>query len=269
MIPTILLKIGFSKAVIRLKSFSKLFVSVRSRKESHRNTPCLKIHESLPLELIYEISKYISVKDYYHLRGANKTLSNLAAIAMLDSNEYIKTTQSYGIKFFAQGIHMINLKLLSLNDEVLLFMASNNHAFQFMRCINSKQSNLVSKFTKQTCLDKIIKLNLDHGMVIALLQNNDVNADCPVSFMFGATLLQNGTILQWACLHGHSKLVDLLLSDGSVDISARSSIGWSAIHFAAYNGQIDIFKAVVVAGTIDLNSPDTQGLVPIQYISSI
>jgi hypothetical protein len=245
--------------MFRLKSLSIPVISV-----AYGNNPGLKIHESLPLELIYKISKYLSVKDYFHLREANIYLSNLAAIPLLDRNEYINATQSYGIKLTVQGINRINLSLLSINDEVLLFLVSNNHAFQFIRCINSKQSNLVSKNTKQICLDKIIKHNLDHEMVIALLQNNDVNADSSVTFMFGATLLQNATILQWACLHGHLSLVDMLLRDRSVDISAQSSIGWRAIHFAAYNGQIDIFKAILQVGSIDLNSPDKQGLAPIQ-----
>ncbi len=62
---------------------------------------------------------------------------------------------------------------------------------------------------------------------------------------------QNQTALMWAAAERHAEVVKTLIEHGA-DLQARTKKGFSALHFAAREGDLDVARLLLAAG-VDIN----------------
>ena len=71
----------------------------------------------------------------------------------------------------------------------------------------------------------------------------------------------NGALLRAVVHPGAARAVRLLLGHGA-DVNARDARDWSALHYAASVGPLDVVKLLVARGA-DANAADPQGITPV------
>lgn len=74
------------------------------------------------------------------------------------------------------------------------------------------------------------------------------------------------TPLHWATRQGHLSMVILLMSNGA-DPSILDGEGANCLHLAAQFGHTAIVAYFVASGSVDINSPDSNGMTPLMWSS--
>lgn len=74
------------------------------------------------------------------------------------------------------------------------------------------------------------------------------------------------TPLHWATRQGHLSMVILLMSNGA-DPSILDGEGANSLHLAAQFGHTAIVAYFVASGSVDINSPDSNGMTPLMWSS--
>jgi Ankyrin repeats (many copies) len=220
-------------------------------------------NETIPVELVYECAKWLSLKDYIELRKVNKFFSALDPIPKLNFQAYKSSTLQYGSSFCIA--HLVSLDLADLNDQSFLFLLRNCHNYEFARVLRSHRTRNVSVKAKAQALLSIVESNLPSDMALALVEDGRIDLDAKVCFSFDVAHLKDASLLQWTCFRGHLDLAKKIIEDKNADILHTCEIGWTAVHFAAHIGHTSIFKALLQRDPSVINQPDRNGLLPIQY----
>ena len=71
------------------------------------------------------------------------------------------------------------------------------------------------------------------------------------------------TALHWAAYNGHLDVVEYLASRGDVDVNARDNRGWTPLHHATDYGHLEVVKYLSSRG--DVNARDNRGGTPLHW----
>ena len=74
------------------------------------------------------------------------------------------------------------------------------------------------------------------------------------------------TALHWAAKHGNLDLVKLLAGNYQVDVNVKSHGGYTPLHLACQFGHQEVFDILVKAYGADPNTRDNAGKKPRQYM---
>lgn len=190
---------------------------------------------NLPIEIYRLISFYLPLPDYTSLRSSCVRLYNiLDKVPTLCFIAYKKTLQILGSCVIHS--HRIKLDLSELNDTTFFFLASKLDRFEFIRCLQSHKSHLISTPAKERALVALFsKQDLaDPEMIISLIKDGRIDPSVEIPHW--------NTILIWAAWKGSVKLAALLLEDPRIDPNAMSYFGNSALHIAATYLNIPVFE---------------------------
>ena len=77
------------------------------------------------------------------------------------------------------------------------------------------------------------------------------------------------TALHWAAKQGNLDLVKLLAGNYSVNVNVRSYGGYTPLHLACQFGHQEVFDILVKAYAADANMRDNSGKKPRQYMKSV
>jgi Ankyrin repeats (many copies)/Ankyrin repeat len=215
---------------------------------------------TLPLELVYGVTRWLEYTDYVKLRACSKWLSSLTESPTLVFEAYRKSIESTISR-------PIKLDLEYISEESLLFLASCGHVDQFNRALKLR-SHIIPVSAKERALAEVILHDQSPEMVMTLLKDSSVNPAIKVSFMLKEHLfVSNGSVLNWACMHGHVELVRLLLLDDRVDVNAKDEEGWHSLMFSIIcdNNQLEVLSVVLADPRTDFNSPDSEGWTPFHH----
>lgn len=75
------------------------------------------------------------------------------------------------------------------------------------------------------------------------------------------------TLLMHATVWGHVEVVCVLLCTGGCDVNRRNLSGWSALHYAAHHGWLDVLYALLANGA-DVNASDFWGKTPLMLAAA-
>ena len=74
------------------------------------------------------------------------------------------------------------------------------------------------------------------------------------------------TALHWAAKHGNIEIIKLLAGKHQADVNIKSHGGYTALHIACQQGHHDIFDILVEKFEADQNIRDNAGKKPRQYL---
>jgi hypothetical protein len=194
---------------------------------------------SLPVEICYEISRYLNHRDYIRLRRTCKILSGLDSIQYLYFQSYVESVDLIGNhpKLPSQ----IRLDNQCLDDDSFLYIAFNGHSGEFLRLYHTKAIDKISVKAKEKAFVAIINNNGLPEMICKLLMDGFVDATLSVTFLDQENQDVEGTALHWACIYDYLDFVQLLLKYDNVDVCSTDSDVVEPIHHAALNGHTESY----------------------------
>jgi ankyrin repeat protein len=162
-------------------------------------------------------------------------------VQYLDFNSYKQTVNT--IKNHTQLLKRIRLHKNSLHDDSFVYIALNGHYQQFIRFFTIKSLRNISVIAKNAAFAGILKNGHRQEMICELLKDACVNISLILTFKHIASgyIRERGTILHWACMHGHIEVVSLLLKYDNVDFHVKLN-GYEPIHFAVIFGHIQSYS---------------------------
>jgi ankyrin repeat protein len=245
----------------------------------------------LPREILYNISSWITVQEYVHLRSASKRMRSLEEIPTLVFQAYKKSTKLLGA--ILQHRCRMKIDLNYVDDESFMLLAKQNHSFEFRRVLESHKANQVSNCAKRRAYEYIINAEYCPYMIKALLNDNSVHPNHVVKNCFGYGTVailwaglkgcqdlllyllsdkrtnvfyrdsQGWNVSHWICSRGHVSCLQILIDDCRINFSSRTIIGSQPIHFAAYQGQEKMISMLLNQTTVDPNSQTFEGETPL------
>jgi hypothetical protein len=219
---------------------------------------------TLPLELILQISSFLELENYISLRSTNKRMQLLYKIPTLNYVPYKTSTETMRFKKELSVNYRVKLNLNHIDDESLLFLVRNNHSHEFCRVISSTKSKNISKKVKKNAYCLIIRNGYNPTMIIALLNDGVIHPN----MLIPNTCLNTFDIcLFWAGSNGYLDLLSLLLNDERTDIYYEDPQGWSIIHYVCHNNQIEALRILLNDKRINLNKVNKHGETALQSAS--
>jgi hypothetical protein len=205
----------------------------------------------LPFELVYSVSRNISVKEYHRLRQTCTMLSRLDTVKYLDFPSYKEEVNFHALKL--RENRRISLNNKRINDESFIFIAVNGHSHEFIRLFHTKALNEISINAKQFAFIALLRQHLfPQEMICELLKNGCVDP----------TVINNigNNCLHISAREGYDKVVKLLLDDPRMDPSLCNSFGQNCLHLQSIcDGGIALFKLIFEEGRVYPSVVDNNG----------
>jgi Ankyrin repeats (3 copies) len=215
----------------------------------------------LPLELIYCITKWLTVDEYHRLRS---TCHRFRTLDIVPTLRYIPFRRSY----FADMRHdayrpndLMHMDLEDLDESSFMFLAEHKLLDEFKRVLACRKMNTISSET----MNKTIQLLLDDPersdeLVLALVARGYVASNMYLTFTCNDFECSGNVLLHWACYRGNAELLSLLLADEKTDVrQADLSINMQPIHIAIVSEQTECLRLLIADGRLDVDAKDGEG----------
>jgi predicted Zn-dependent protease len=97
----------------------------------------------LPLELLLQVAKYLSAKDYLRMRICSSATMRLSPIVSVSFEEYKTMTEKNTTALKLS--HVLSLRSEDINRQSLVYLAELQHDFEFIRILDSRHGDKISK----------------------------------------------------------------------------------------------------------------------------
>lgn len=235
----------------------------------------------LPIELVYEITKFMPLKVYSKLRATSKTMRELLCpVPLLSFSAYAESTLEYGDvdlaslsndsaeavqvaasgKSFLRESIRIKLDYDYISNSTFLFLAKHGHCHELIRIMQSRKGSRISSSAKLIAMQLTFKFNYNPELIYFILRNEPVDANNPgLIYQF---LKNKFDALKWCSSNGHLDCLKLLIEKFGADVNQGDLKGRKAVHFASSAGYSNCLAYLINKGA-DVNTPNDDGWHPI------
>ncbi|RPA96324.1 ankyrin [Choiromyces venosus 120613-1] len=210
---------------------------------------------SLPNEIIFQISDYLDLCEYYSLLRCSHRLAGLLLPTLSNFTlVYADTRGQRALQLAAERGDIAAIKSL-IDLGVTTAMAKGNHIYHICPSLTPTAINTL--------------LSTDHFSINArdlcgrtplffAAADNPVAVECLMSFGADVNVKggNNETPLIIATQHNASDVIRILLTDAKIDINDKDFEGRTALYWAAEMGYVEATAALLEDERIDVNFRD-------------
>ncbi|RPA95253.1 ankyrin [Choiromyces venosus 120613-1] len=207
---------------------------------------------SLPNEIIFQISNYLDLHEYYSLLRCSHCLAGLLLPTLSNFTlVYPDTRGQRALQLAAERGDIAAIKSL-IDLGVTAAMAKGNHIYHICPSLAPIAINTLlatGHFSINAC-DSSRRTPLYYAAA-----DNPVAVECLMSLGADGNLEDDNyeTPLIIATQHNSSDIIRLLLTDARIDINGKDFEGRMALYWAAQIGYVEATAALLEDGRIDVN----------------